>query len=259
MAVRQCAAGGSAVKRSGALLVGGRSAKADVMHRRRGPFGANCGPPGAGGAGFGPFQRRGYHHGHLREALIEAARSLLAERGAAGFTLGDAAKLAGVSAAAPYRHFRDRDALLSEVAAEGFQRFGFALASALESEPDPENGLEAMGRAYLAFAHREPGLYAAMFDRVVPNITEPPDSGDAEASGAGGQAFEALVQGLGRVLAGRGRPDLDPRPLALQVWSLAHGVASLARAGHLGPQCGNDPAAVLLAGTRAIVGAALRT
>ncbi|MEJ1938012.1 TetR/AcrR family transcriptional regulator, partial [Nostoc sp. NIES-2111] len=228
------------------------------MHGRRGPFGAHCGPPGAGGRGFGPFRRRGYPQGQLREALREAARSLLAERGAAGFTLGDAAKLAGVSAAAPYRHFRDRDALLSEVAAEGFRRFGFALASALEEEADPEAGLEAMGRAYLAFAHREPGLYAAMFDRVVPTEPGGQNGEDADAAHAGGQAFEALVQGLGAVLAGRGRPELDPRPVALQVWSLAHGVASLARAGHLGPQCGNDPASVLLDGTRAIVGTALR-
>ncbi len=67
--------------------------------------------------------RRGYHHGRLKDALIEAARSLVAERGPAGFTLSEAAKMVGVTAAAPYRHFSDRNDLMSELARRGFESF----------------------------------------------------------------------------------------------------------------------------------------
>jgi AcrR family transcriptional regulator len=67
--------------------------------------------------------RRGYHHGNLREALIRAALDLIAEKGPAGFTFADAARSAGVSSAAPYRHFRDRQALLADVARRGFELF----------------------------------------------------------------------------------------------------------------------------------------
>ena len=94
---------------------------------------------------------------------MDAARRLLGERGAGAFSLADAAKLAGVSPAAPYRHFKDRDALLAEVAAEGFALFGQRLGEAMRAAPDPVSGFKAMGGVYLAFAREQPGLYAAMF------------------------------------------------------------------------------------------------
>src|SRR5262245_64624981 len=72
--------------------------------------------------------RRGYHHGNLREALIGAALDLISQKGPAGFTFAEAARQAGVSPAAPYRHFRDRDALIADVAHQGFERFGQRLA-----------------------------------------------------------------------------------------------------------------------------------
>src|SRR6202040_227247 len=72
---------------------------------------------------------RGYHHGNLKEALLQAALGLIAEKGPAGFTFADAARAAGVSPAAPYRHFRDRDALMADVAREGFSRFEAMLAT----------------------------------------------------------------------------------------------------------------------------------
>src|SRR5262249_10259324 len=83
-------------------------------------------------------EARGYHHGNLREALIQAARELMAEKGPAGFPFADAARSAGVSAAAPYRHFRDREALLADVAREGFQRFEAMLSAGWAGgKPDP--------------------------------------------------------------------------------------------------------------------------
>src|SRR5437773_11673714 len=88
-----------------------------------------------GDAGTG---RRGYHHGNLREALIQAALDLIAKKGPAGFTFADAARSAGVSAAAPYRHFRDRDALIADVARRGFELFAAHLEHAWdERRPEP--------------------------------------------------------------------------------------------------------------------------
>src|SRR6476620_11648295 len=99
-------------------------------------------------SGQGPGGRRGYHHGNLREALIQAALDLIAEKGPTGFTFADAARSAGVSAAAPYRHFRDRDELLSHVATRGFVRFAADLEEAWdEGRPDPQSAFERVGRA----------------------------------------------------------------------------------------------------------------
>src|SRR5215470_12284422 len=100
--------------------------------------------------------RRSYHHGNLREALIRAALELIAQKGPAGFTFADAARWAGVSPAAPYRHFRDRDALLADVAQRGFALFEAALSHAWnEGRPEPYRAFENVGRAYLAFARNE--------------------------------------------------------------------------------------------------------
>src|SRR5271163_5290588 len=96
--------------------------------------------------------RRGYHHGNLREALIRAALDLIAQKGPAGFTFADAARSAGVSSAAPYRHFRDRDALMADVARRGFELFAAHLEAAWDDgKPEPFRAFENVGRAYLAF------------------------------------------------------------------------------------------------------------
>src|SRR6266446_6825705 len=87
--------------------------------------------------------RRSYHHGNLREALISAALELIAQKGPAGFTFAEAARSAGVSPAAPYRHFRDRDDLLIDIARRGFDQFAQALARAWdEGRPDPFGAFE---------------------------------------------------------------------------------------------------------------------
>src|SRR5919107_101856 len=111
----------------------------------------------------GPFDRQGYHHGNLKEALIEAAQRFIAERGIGGFTLADAAKLVGVTPAALYRHFRGRDALVAEVAFRGYDELAKRLGRALQSDGTALERFTRMGEAYLAFAEQEPGFYAAMF------------------------------------------------------------------------------------------------
>lgn len=184
--------------------------------------------------------RRGYHHGNLREALVEATKQLLAEKGPQGFTLADAARRAGVSPAAPYRHFSDREALLSEVARRGFEAF----TARLSRGADPAHVFRGMGAAYLAFAREEPGYYVAMFSTNAPQ--DETDTPEAR------RAFTILVDGLTASLAAQGLSVDDPRALALQVWGLSHGVATLAASGRLGGLC-DDPESVLDRGVDALV------
>jgi AcrR family transcriptional regulator len=159
----------------------------------------------------------------MREALIRAALDLIAQKGAAGFTFADAARSAGVSPAAPYRHFRDRDALLAEVALLGFQQLEAALAKAWDGgKPEPLTAFERLGRAYLAFARREPAFYSAMFEAGIP-----PDT-SAELRGASERTFAILRAGCEAVaglLPERARPPISM--MALHVWALTHGIASL--------------------------------
>jgi AcrR family transcriptional regulator len=170
-----------------------------------------------------PALRRGYHHGNLKEALIEAALSLIAEKGAGGLTFAEAARAAGVSPAAPYRHFRDRDALLAEVAQRGFQLFGDTLAKACgDGAPDPLMALNRVGKAYLRFAREEPAYYAAMFESGVPVGSNPELRAAAEAAfGAVRSAVEAVVVSL----PAASRPPV--MMMTLHIWSQAHGIASL--------------------------------
>jgi AcrR family transcriptional regulator len=173
-----------------------------------------------GRRGHGP---RGYHHGNLKEALVRAALELIAEKGPAGFTFADAARWAGVSPAAPYRHYRDREALLADVARRGFDEFALALGKAWdEGRPDVLAALDRLGRAYLNFAKREPAYYSAMFEAGVSVDVDPllREAGD-RAFGVLRGAAEKLVA----LLPAKGRPPA--LLVALHIWSMTHGIASL--------------------------------
>jgi AcrR family transcriptional regulator len=167
--------------------------------------------------------RRGYHHGNLREALIKAALDLITEKGLAGFTIAEAARAAGVSAAAPYRHYRDRDALMADVAVRGFDALEKSLKSAWSGgKPTPVKALENAAHAYLAFARREPAQFAAMFEaglsfEIYPQLRD-----------AGERAFAVVREACAAVASAM--PDGQRPPvamMALHVWSQTHGVAAL--------------------------------
>jgi len=173
---------------------------------------------------------RGYHHGNLKEALIRAALELIAQKGPAGFTFAEAARAAGVSPAAPYRHFRDRDDLLVDVARRGFDLFEKALARAWnEGRPDPFSAFERIGRAYLEFARAEPAYYSAMFEAGIPLDASP------ELRDAGERAFAVLRTAAEKLIAGL-PPERRPPALmmALHIWSMSHGIASLFGRGDAG-------------------------
>jgi AcrR family transcriptional regulator len=167
---------------------------------------------------------RGYHHGNLKEALLQAALDLIAKKGAAGFTFADAARLAGVSPAAPYRHFRDRDELLSSIAQRGFEQFESTLSQAWDDgRPDTVTAFERVGKAYLAFAREKPAFYSAMFESGLAVDASPSLQAAAE------RAF-AVIRAAAERLAALAPPG-SPRPpalmMALHIWSMSHGIASL--------------------------------
>jgi AcrR family transcriptional regulator len=166
---------------------------------------------------------KSYHHGNLKEALIRAALDLIAEKGLRGFTFADAARSAGVSPAAPYRHFRDRDELMADVALRGFESFADALAAAWkDGAPDPLAALDNVGRAYLAFARSEPAYYSAMFESGIAPDVRP------DLAAAADRAFAVLrgaCEALVATLPARGRPPA--MMMALHIWSLTHGIATL--------------------------------
>ena len=173
---------------------------------------------------------RGYHHGNLKEALIRAALELIAQKGPAGFTFAEAARWAGVSPAAPYRHFRDRDDLLIDVARRGFDQFGEVLARAWgEGRPDPATAFERIGPAYLQFARSEPAYYSAMFEAGVPL------DANADLRESSDCAFAVLRAAAEMLIA---QMPLERRPpalmMALHIWALSHGIASLFGRGDAG-------------------------
>ncbi len=166
----------------------------------------------------------GYHHGNLKEALIQAALELIARKGPAGFTFAEAARSAGVSPAAPYRHFRDREELLASIAQQGFEQFEAALTAAWDDgRPDTPSAFSRVGKAYLAFAREHPAYYSAMFESGLPLENNPALLVASE------RAFAILRAASERVIAMA--PPNVPRPpalmMALHIWSLSHGIASL--------------------------------
>ena len=166
---------------------------------------------------------RSYHHGNLREALIEAALELIVKKGAAGLTFAEAARLAGVSPAAPYRHFRDRDELMADVALRGYERFAAALARAWDdARPSALAALERVGRAYLEFARAEPAYYVAMFEAGIPPAATPPLR---EASDRAFGVLRVAAEKLCAAMPAAGRPPA--LMVALHIWTMAHGVAAL--------------------------------
>jgi AcrR family transcriptional regulator len=168
-------------------------------------------------------EKRGYHHGNLKEALIAAALQLISSKGPAGFTFAEAARQAGVSPAAPYRHYRDRDTLMADVAKRGFDIFADRLEVAWnKGRPDAFAAMQAQGRAYLAFARTEPAYYGAMFEKAINDHDYP------ECRAAADRAFQVLRAGCESVI---NESKLERKPpilmVALHIWSMSHGIASL--------------------------------
>lgn len=157
---------------------------------------------------------RSYHHGNLPVALVRAAAELLEEGGATELSLRAVARRAGVSTAAPYRHFADRSALLSAVAADGYRKLAVQLAEA-HPAPTTAEDLAAIAVAYVRFALEQPGLFRVMF-------VESCDPGSAERVAAS-EAIGEYVKGI----VDHAFPGANPDAMATAVWALVHGLAFL--------------------------------
>lgn len=171
--------------------------------------------------------RRTYHHGNLRESLLQAAVRTIAELGPAAFTLREVARRAGVSHNAPYRHFQDKDALLAAVAAQGFRELTAAMKQAGERQTSALDRLKESGLAYVAFAIRKPEHFTVMFDSPVCGSKDP------EYTEASQEAFQTLVHFIRKCQEEGVLPVDHPQERTIYAWSLVHGIAKLAVAGRL--------------------------
>lgn len=167
--------------------------------------------------------KRGYHHGNLRQALVEAALLLIAEKGPTGFTLSEAAKAVDVTPAAVYRHFAGRDDLIAEVARQGFEIFGALMEYAYdEGKPSALAAFEATGRAYLAFARKYPGHYMAMFESGLAPANHPDL---AQVSARARAVLERAALRLSEHLPPDRRPPATM--FSSHIWAMSHGVVEL--------------------------------
>ncbi|MDE4131706.1 TetR/AcrR family transcriptional regulator [Phaeobacter sp. QD34_3] len=169
------------------------------------------------------MRKRGYHHGNLRQALVEAALGLIEEKGPTGFTLSQAAKQAGVTPAAVYRHFEGREDLIAEAAKQGFQMFADLMQHAYEKyQPSALAAFEATGRAYLAFARKHPGHYIAMFESGI-SVNRTPELADAAARAR--RILEQAADDLGKHIPAEKRPPASM--FSAHIMALSHGVVEL--------------------------------
>ena len=169
------------------------------------------------------MRKRAYHHGNLKPALVDAALELIADKGPTGFTLSEAAKKAGVTPAAVYRHFEGREDLIAEAARQGYEIFGDLMEHAYQSgQPSALAAFEATGRAYLAFARKFPGHYIAMFESGL-SVNRTPELAQAVTKANG--VLEKAAADLSQHIPEEKRPPSSM--FSAHVWAMSHGVVEL--------------------------------
>ncbi len=188
--------------------------------------------------------KRGYHHGNLAQALVDAALELIEKKGPTGFTLSEAAKQAGVTPAAVYRHFEGRDDLIAEAARQGYDIFSELMEYAYETgQPSALASFEATGRAYLAFARRHPGHYVAMFESGI-SVNRTPQL--AQAAQRATTILEKSAEALSEHIPPGKRPP--PQMFSAHIWAMSHGVVELFARGAPGTRSQFTPEDLLESG-----------
>jgi AcrR family transcriptional regulator len=170
-----------------------------------------------------PTQRESYHHGDLRNALLEAALELVRDRRSTHFSLRDLAQRVGVTQSAIYRHFNDLDDLLSTLCREGFDAFAEIERQVIADSPDPSVRLRGLVRAYIHFATSNPAYFRIMFDSGFANRPE--------NIGRAGPTFKYLEDVIAEI--GGGRDGAFEKAVA--IWASIHGLSALMLSGQLGP------------------------
>lgn len=166
--------------------------------------------------------RSSYHHGALRDALLAACLRLIETEGIGAVSLRRVAREAGVSSGAPYHHFADRAALLAALSTEGFRLLAADLTTARRTAPTPVAALTALGGAYVRFAIRRPGYFRLMFR---PELSQPEKHPDTRV--AGEAAFDVLTDAVADCVAAGDLDSEHAETVAITVWALGHGTASL--------------------------------
>lgn len=188
--------------------------------------------------------KRGYHHGNLRQALVDAALELIEAKGPTGFTLSEAAKQAGVTPAAVYRHFAGREDLIAEAARQGYEIFADLMVYAYDKgQPSALASFEATGRAYLAFARRYPGHYISMFESGI-SINHSADL--ARVAGRAMGVLEKAAEKLAENIPEDKRPP--SRMVSAHIWAMSHGVVELFGRGSPGQKSPFPPEELLESG-----------
>lgn len=165
-----------------------------------------------------------YHHGNLRQALLDAVGDVIRERGVGALSLREVARRAGVSHSAPAHHFRDRLGMLTAFAIRGFEEFRDRMLDAI-ARADPVEAFDAIGTVYVEFAIEEPEWFDVMFR------SELHDKDDPALREAAFAAFGVLTRAVEVLCADD--PDLDPEIFAVEAWAKVHGLATLWRDGAL--------------------------
>lgn len=166
-------------------------------------------------------QRTPYHHGDLRAQLVETVRQLVEQKGAESFSISKAARIAGVSSAAPYKHFHDKMEIVRAVALEGMRRLGAAMNEAARSAPSGRFAkVDAMGKAYVTFARNGPGVFRLMFGLTETHASDP------EIMCTGKETFGILVREVAAIMPQSTSEDEVVRRSYL-LWTFVHGHAFL--------------------------------
>lgn len=166
-----------------------------------------------------PLQKAGYHHGDLRAGLIEATRRLVEEKGPDGFSVSDACKLAGVSTAAPYKHFKNKTEMLVAMVLEGMARHRDNMHAAIEDIPigHPDR-VTALGKEYVRFAKQEPGVFQLKFGGFSAGLDDP------RLREAGEQTFGIVLTEVAHCIGADGVTQ-EVRRRGFMLWSFVHGLS----------------------------------
>ncbi|MEJ6747461.1 MAG: TetR/AcrR family transcriptional regulator [Yoonia sp.] len=188
--------------------------------------------------------KRGYHHGNLRQTLVAGCLSLIEKKGPTGFSLSEAAREAGVTPAAVYRHFEGREDLIAEAALQGYAIFADLMEHAYAGgQPSDLAAFEATGRAYLAFARKYPGHYVAMFESGI-SIQRTPELNAAATRAMG--VLETAAVALSQHIPKHMRPP--PQMFSAHIWAMSHGVVELFARGSPGTKSPFPPEDLLETG-----------
>jgi AcrR family transcriptional regulator len=178
--------------------------------------------------------KKPYHHGNLRDVLLTASLDLIREAGVQQFTLREVARRAGVSHAAPYRHFQDKAELLAAIAEQGFDRLTDAMHSAAVKSRDPFERLQNAGLAYIEFAQQHPQHFLVMFTVDLNEELYP------SAKAAAKRSYSELLSLVSACESARSTETVRPETIALIAWSQVHGIAELFLRGQLGFRTGKE-------------------